>query len=389
MIKRTLYHFHFCCGLGGGAAGFNRARPRVGNVEAEWVCLGGIDVDPAGLRDFERLAGVPGTLLDLFTRDQYVRFHGKEPPAGWREATPEDIRRAAGGRRPDAVFISSPCKGASGLLSEKMSLTPKYQALNELTLRCIWLMGEAWADDPVPLIVFENVPRLASRGRHLLDQINSLLGGFGYAVAETTHDCGELGGLAQSRKRFLLVARHVEKVPPFLYEPEKKSLRAVGGYTTNLDEAETFTLARAVRQYECRETDLPWPVDYVRARAELGVDHQDLDLSRTQALAGAPADDRIYVAYDRDWDGNCLVWVPEAAGRTSNLTAARTWPLDHAGILTARGLAPWPKSYIDQHARPVAVAASLNHKQALRLFGLKLPKPEHQGRLALAKEGEA
>ncbi|HCF1923079.1 TPA: DNA cytosine methyltransferase [Pseudomonas aeruginosa] len=228
MIKHTLYHFHFCCGLGGGAAGFNRARPRVGNVEAEWVCLGGIDVDPAGLRDFERLAGVPGTLLDLFTRDQYVRFHGKEPPTGWREATPEDIRRAAGGRRPDAVFISSPCKGASGLLSEKMSLTPKYQALNELTLRCIWLMGEAWADDPVPLIVFENVPRLASRGRHLLDQINSLLGGFGYAVAETTHDCGELGGLAQSRKRFLLVARHVEKVPPFLYEPEKKSLRAVG-----------------------------------------------------------------------------------------------------------------------------------------------------------------
>ena len=77
MLKRTLYHFHFCCGLGGGAAGFNRARPRVGNVEAEWVCLGGIDVDPAGLRDFERLAGVPGTLLDLFTRDQYVRFHGK------------------------------------------------------------------------------------------------------------------------------------------------------------------------------------------------------------------------------------------------------------------------------------------------------------------------
>ncbi|WP_434695322.1 DNA cytosine methyltransferase [Pseudomonas aeruginosa] len=228
MIKRTLYHFHFCCGLGGGAAGFNRARPRVGNVEAHWECLGGIDVDPAGLRDFERLAGVPGTLLDLFTRDQYIRFHGTEPPAGWREATPEDIRRAAGGRRPDAVFISSPCKGASGLLSEKMSLTPKYQALNELTLRCIWLMGEAWADDPVPLIVFENVPRLASRGRHLLDQINSLLGGFGYAVAETTHDCGELGGLAQSRKRFLLVARHVEKVPPFLYEPEKKSLRAVG-----------------------------------------------------------------------------------------------------------------------------------------------------------------
>lgn len=228
MIKRTLYHFHFCCGLGGGAKGFNRSRPRVGNVEAQWECLGGIDVDPAGLRDFERLSGVPGTLLDLFTRDQYIRFHGKEPPPGWREATPEDIRRAAGGRRPDCVFISSPCKGASGLLSEERAKTEKYQALNELTLRCVWLMGEAWADDPVPLIAFENVPRLATRGRHLLDQIGQTLGHYGFASAETTHDCGELGGLAQSRKRFLLVARNVEKVPAFLYEPEKKSLRAVG-----------------------------------------------------------------------------------------------------------------------------------------------------------------
>lgn len=228
MIKKKLYHFHFCCGLGGGAKGFNRSRPRVGNVEAHWECLGGIDVDPAGLRDFAKLAGVPGTLLDLFTRDQYIRFHGKEPPAGWREVYPEDIRRAAGGKRPDCVFISSPCKGASGLLSEKLAKTEKYQALNELTLRCVWLMGEAWADDPVPLIAFENVPRLASRGRHLLDQIGQLLGHYGFANAETTHDCGELGGLAQSRKRFLLVARNVEKVPAFLYEPEKKSLRAVG-----------------------------------------------------------------------------------------------------------------------------------------------------------------
>jgi len=109
-----------------------------------------------------------------------------------------------------------------------MSLTPKYQALNELTLRCVWLMCEAWKDDPVSLIVFENVPRLATRGRHLLDQINKLLNHYGYAVAETTHDCGVIGGLAQSRKRFLLVARHIEKVPPFLYEPERKTLKSVG-----------------------------------------------------------------------------------------------------------------------------------------------------------------
>src|SRR3989338_2708861 len=228
MIKRTLKHFHMCCGLGGGAKGFNKAKPVVGNMQAEWRCIGGIDVDPAGLRDFQRLAGVPGTLKDLFTRAQYTGFHGVEPPASWDEATAEDVRRAAGNEDPDAVFISSPCKGASGLLSETMSLTPKYQALNELTLRCVWLMCEAWKHNPVSLIVFENVPRLATRGRHLLDQIGKLLAFYGYAVAEPPHDCGELGGLAQSRKRFMLVARHIEKVPPFLYEPEKKSLRAVG-----------------------------------------------------------------------------------------------------------------------------------------------------------------
>lgn len=221
LTKYVLKHFHFCCGLGGGAKGFNQNKEVVGHLQADWRCIGGVDVDAGALRDFHRIAGVPGTQMDLFTREQYTAFHGKEPPADWREATPADIRRAAGWQDPDVVFISSPCKGASGLLSEALSLTPKYQALNELTLRCVWLMCEAWQHNPPGLIVFENVPRLATRGRHLLDQILQVLNFFGYAVSETTHDCGELGGLAQSRKRFLLVARHVEKVPPFLYEPEK------------------------------------------------------------------------------------------------------------------------------------------------------------------------
>lgn len=226
---REIRHFHFCCGLGGGKKGFNRAQPRVGSMVGVMRCIGGVDVDPSAIRDFDRAGmGRPGTVMDLFTRAQYTAFHGKEPPAGWKEATPADIRHAAGNERPHIVFISSPCKGASGLLSESKSKTAKYVALNELTLRCIWLMAEAWADDPVELIVFENVPRLATRGRHLLDQIVQLLQHFGYVAAETTHDCGELGGLAQSRKRFLLVARHQAKVPNFLYEPEKKRLRAVG-----------------------------------------------------------------------------------------------------------------------------------------------------------------
>ncbi|HIE5943629.1 TPA: DNA cytosine methyltransferase [Burkholderia cepacia] len=227
-VQRVYNSFGFCCGLGGGAKGFTKATSRVGNMTATWRCIGGVDNDPAAARDFETLVGTPCTVMDLFTREQYTAFHGVEPPAGWREVTPEDVRRAAGYQHPHCVFISSPCKGASGLLSETLSRTPKYQALNELTLRCVWLMCEAWKDDPVELIVFENVPRLATRGRHLLDQIGQLFQHYGYAKNETTHDCGVIAGLAQSRKRFLLVARHIEKVPACLYEPPVKRLQGVG-----------------------------------------------------------------------------------------------------------------------------------------------------------------
>lgn len=225
---REIRHFHMCGAIGGSAKGFNAGKARVGNLVAKFRCLGSVDVDAAANRDFQRLVGVPATTLDLFDRYQYIAFHGKEPPAGWREATPDDIRAAAGYEYPHIVFTSMPCKGFSGLLNETKSKTAKYQALNRLTLRGVWLALEAFKDDPTELFIFENVPRIATRGRHLLDQIVGLLQAYGYAVAETTHDCGELGGLAESRKRFLLVARHIAKVPPFLYEPEKKRLQGVG-----------------------------------------------------------------------------------------------------------------------------------------------------------------
>lgn len=221
-------HFQGFCGSGGGKKGFNCGHARVGSLQAKFRCIGGIDSDPAAIADFNKWAGARGTVMDLFDREQYIAWHGKQPPEDWREMTAADIRRAAGNERPHIIFLSPPCKGFSGLLAEKRSQGEKYQALNRLTLRGIWLMLEAWADDPPEFFILENVPRIMNRGRYLLDQIIDLLRRYGYAVAETTHDCGELGGLAQSRRRFLLVARHTEKVPPFLYEPTKRPLRAVG-----------------------------------------------------------------------------------------------------------------------------------------------------------------
>lgn len=228
MMPIEIRHAHLFCGLGGGAAGFNLGAAKVGETEARMRCIGGIDFDAASCADFGQLAGVPATCLDLFDRAQYIAWHGHEPPADWRECTTADIHRAFGNERPHIVFTSPPCKGFSGLMSETKSRSDKYQALNALTLRGIWLTLEAYADDPPEFFILENVPRIATRGRPLLDAIESLLVRYGYAVAETTHDCGELGGLAQSRRRFLLVARHQEKIPPFLYEPPKRDLRGVG-----------------------------------------------------------------------------------------------------------------------------------------------------------------
>ena len=229
MTRSEVTHFHLFCGLGGGALGFSRGQARVGNFDAEFRCLGGVDVDAAACRDFERLVAARATCLDLFDREQYLDFHGvAEPPAGWAEATIDDIRRAAGGEAPDILFTSPPCKGFSGLLSQARSDSTRYQSLNRLTLRGLMLALEAWSDDPPAFVLLENVPRIATRGRRLLDAIEALLESHGYAVAETTHDCGELGGLAQTRTRFLLVARHREKVPPFLYQPARRPLRGVG-----------------------------------------------------------------------------------------------------------------------------------------------------------------
>lgn len=226
-IEHIYRHAHLFSGIGAGAKGFNQASPRIGHVVARFECAGGIDVDPGAIAEFERQTGVKGTVLDLFDRDQFVDFHGREPGPDWREATPADIR-ATFGVHVDVAFTSAPCKGFSGLLSSSQSKTRKYQALNALTLRGMWLLLDAYRDDPVPIILFENVPRIASRGRPLLDQIVGLLRHYGYVVNEDAHDCGEIGNLAQSRKRFLLIARHPLKVPPFVYQPPKHKLRGVG-----------------------------------------------------------------------------------------------------------------------------------------------------------------
>lgn len=191
-------------GIGGGLLGF---------LQAGFESVGAFDNEASAIEDLEYLCrpyqpGLKGTVADLATLE------------------PHELA-AACTDRPDVVFTSPPCKSFSGCLPTAKSKTARYRALSSLAQRGIWLALEAWKTPP-PLILMENVPRIQSRGKDWLDQTTKMLHAYGYVVHMSTHDCGELGGLAQRRRRFLLVARHREQVPEWLYQPPKKRVRGVG-----------------------------------------------------------------------------------------------------------------------------------------------------------------
>ena len=219
---------HLFAGIGGGALGFQRAVEEWRGIQGRFSTLAGIDVDPEAVEDFRTLTGAPGVEMDLFSHRQYVDFHGHEPPQGWREAVPEDIRGACGGIPPDVIFLSPPCKGFSGLLPAARAQDRKYQALNGLVARGMFLTLEAFPEERPGLILLENVPRITSRGADLLLEVKRLLAAYGYVFHEGYHDCGELGGLAQRRRRYLLIARHPGKVPSFVYRPPTLRVRTCG-----------------------------------------------------------------------------------------------------------------------------------------------------------------
>jgi len=228
MKQHTYSTLHLFCGAGGAALGLQLSRQEWRGLRGDYVTLAGIDSDPEACADFAKLTKAPAVQMDLFSRADYRAFHGDEPPADWREAVPADIRTACGNIAPDVIFSSPPCKGFSSLLPKAAARSKKYQALNNLTLRGIWLALEAFRDDLPGVFLLENVPRITTRGAELLTTIKGLLGSYGYAVQDGFHDCGEIGGLGQRRRRYLLIARNPEKIPAFIYQPPKKDLKTIG-----------------------------------------------------------------------------------------------------------------------------------------------------------------
>jgi site-specific DNA-cytosine methylase len=199
-VSKTYRFGVLFAGLGGLSRGFKDA-----GLEQAFA----VDFDAAACRDHETICGDAATVADLATM------------------TPDELR-ALSPVRPDVLISSPPCVAFSGCLPQAQSVTPEYQAISSLAFRGIWLALEAWQDSPPPLILIENVPRIQSRGREWLDDLAALFDAYGYKWQESTHDCGELGGLAQHRRRFLGVARHRSQVPEFLYEPPMQRVKGIG-----------------------------------------------------------------------------------------------------------------------------------------------------------------
>lgn len=219
---------HLFAGIGGGTLGFQQAIGEWKGLKGQFRTLVGIDVDPKACEDYEYITGSKAVCMDLFERRDYIDFHGHEPPPEWREVTPEDILAACGGEYPDVVFLSAPCKGNSGLLPADSAEKPKYQALNRLSLRGIFLVLEAFKKNLPSVILSENVPRIKTRSKNLLNTIKGMLRSYRYAVDERDHDCGEIGGLGQHRKRYLLMARNQDKMESFVYLPTKQRVKSIG-----------------------------------------------------------------------------------------------------------------------------------------------------------------
>jgi site-specific DNA-cytosine methylase len=196
-------------GCGGGGLGVLAARAEVRGVEGRFELIGGLDIDRIACDTFEYLTGVKQLCKDI------------------REVTPEKLRADLGPNPPDLIYGSPPCQGSSQLITNEKAVEEKYELLNELTLVLVNLIFETWPEGP-PILVFENVPNIRNRAKRMLVETRRFLHSKRYLIHDEAHelgkfghmyDAGETGGLAQSRKRWLMVARCPRRVSAPIHLP--------------------------------------------------------------------------------------------------------------------------------------------------------------------------
>ncbi|RUT30870.1 hypothetical protein WG29040_23310 [Pseudomonas sp. PAMC 29040] len=148
------------------------------------------------------------------------------------------------------------------------------------------------------------------------------------------------------------------------------------GYTTNLDAAQRYTREKATSQNESRESDLPWPLEYLMDRHTLAVDCQNVN--QDEVVARLDGAEQVYLYVEGAWNGNDLVWLTLDGMHSSNLADAQVYDgcvAGPGGGGAPNGLIAIPKTMADGLSRKVVATSNVKHKESLRGTGIMLAKP--------------
>lgn len=167
-----------CCGAGGLTLGLKRAGFNV---------VAGVEVDPEIAKTYK--ANHPTT--NLLIRDV-------------RDVTGKEILELTGLKEIDLIAGCPPCQGFSKLTDKYHRKDPR----NDLVLEMTRLIEEI----KPKMVMMENVPGLAIRGKNVLDEFVSRLESMGYLVNKGILQLADYG-VPQSRRRFVLLAGKGFSIP--------------------------------------------------------------------------------------------------------------------------------------------------------------------------------
>lgn len=142
------------------------------------------------------------------------------------------------------------------------------------------------------------------------------------------------------------------------------------GYSTNLNQARTFTWQSALKHHKARPTDIPWPAKYVHEHSRPVVDFQ--------YLGGAHRADKTTVGKiclqhkPSRYDGNDLMFLKaDQLTTSSNLDEAGQFSYSEAQAICGNhaegAFVMWPHAYLKTKSRPAADARTMDCKVALGL----------------------
>jgi len=166
------------CGAGGLTLGLKRAGFKV---------VAGVEINPEIAKTYK--ANHPTT--KLLIRDV-------------REITGKEILELAGSKEIDLVAGCPPCQGFTTLTTKYHRKDPR----NDLVLEMTRLVEEAMPK----MVMMENVPGLANRGKPLLDEFVGRLESLGYLVNKDVLQMADYG-VPQSRRRLVLLAGKGFEIP--------------------------------------------------------------------------------------------------------------------------------------------------------------------------------